>query len=118
MSFQKRVCHYVNTFVAAASSKLAHLVTITPEVVLGADVLVGVFGPLLTGVLVLLVLDVLPVSIPPDLSVDGGNDDAGDSDAVGASSVHLLPTQLLHGRGQCHPGSLPHANLIYKAADW
>ena len=118
MSFQKRVCHYVNTFVAAASSKLAHLVTITPEVVLGADVLVGVFGPLLTGVLVLFVLDVLPVSIPPDLSVDGGNDDAGDSDAVGASSVHLLPTQLLHGRGQCHPGSLPHANLIYKAADW
>ena len=67
---------------------------------------------------VLLVLDVLPVSIPPDLSVDGGNDDAGDSDAVGASSVHLLPTQLLHGRGQCHPGSPPHANLIYKAADW
>lgn len=62
----------------------AYLVTVTPEVVLGADVLVGVLGLLLTGVDVLLVLDVLPVSIPPQLGVDAGEDDAGDGDAVKA----------------------------------
>ena len=67
----------------------------------------------------LLVLDVLPVSIPPDLGVDGGNDDTGDSDAVSTSSVHLLPTQLLLWRGQCHPGSpLMLRYLIYTGADW
>ena len=60
---------------------MAYLVTVTPEVVLGADVLVRVLGPLRAGVLVLLVSDMLPVGIPPDLCVDGGNDDAGDSDA-------------------------------------
>jgi hypothetical protein len=36
---------------------------------------------------VLLVRDVLPVGIPPHLSVNGGQNDAGNGDAVNASSV-------------------------------
>jgi hypothetical protein len=60
---------------------IAYLVTVSPEVVLGADVLVRVLGPLRAGVLVLLVSNVLPVGIPSDLGVDAGDDDAGDGDA-------------------------------------
>lgn len=60
----------------------AYLVTVSPEEVLGADVLVGVLRPLRAGMLVLLVGNVLPVGVPPHLGVDAGNDDAGDSNAV------------------------------------
>jgi hypothetical protein len=60
---------------------VSYLVTVSPEVVLGADVLVRVLGPLRAGILVLLVSDVLPVGIPPNLGVDAGDDDAGDGDA-------------------------------------
>lgn len=88
MSFQKRVC--IVTSVLRRSQQavvLLYLVTITPEEVLGTDVLVGVLGLLLTRVEVLLVLDVLPVGIPPQLGVDASNDDAGDSDAADVSLV-------------------------------
>lgn len=66
-----------------------YLVTVSPEVVLGANVLVGVLGPLRAGVLVLLVGYVLPVGIPPHLCVDAGDDDAGDGDAVEMVSDHF-----------------------------
>lgn len=59
-----------------------YLVAVSPEVVLGAEVLIGVLGPLRARVLVLLVGNVLPVGIPPDLCVDAGNDDARDGDAA------------------------------------
>jgi hypothetical protein len=67
--------------VVPGSREVSYLVTVSPEVVLGADVLVRVLGPLRAGVLVLLVSDVLPVGIPPNLGVDAGDDDAGDGDA-------------------------------------
>jgi len=63
-------------------SWVSYLVTVSPEVVLGTDVLVCVLGPLRAGVLVLLVGYVLPVSIPPNLGVDTGDDDAGDGNAI------------------------------------
>ena len=66
---------------------LAYLVTVAPEVVLGANVLVGVLRLLLTGMEVLLVLDVLPMGIPPQFGVDASNDDAGNSDAADTWSV-------------------------------
>lgn len=69
---------------------MSYLVTISPEVVLGAEVLVWVLRPVCAGVLVLLVGNVLPMGVPPDLSVDAGNDDAGDRDAVPWSAVVLM----------------------------
>ena len=57
----------------------AHLVTVTPEVVLGADVLVGVFGLLGLGRHVGLVL---PMLEPQAVGVDTTEDDRGDDDAV------------------------------------
>jgi hypothetical protein len=64
-----------------AESGLTCLVTVTPEEVLGADVLVGVLGaPLLEGGLV---GKVLPVGIPPNLSIDARNNQAWDSDVDG-----------------------------------
>jgi hypothetical protein len=71
---------------------MTYLVTIAPEEVLGADVLVRVFGPLLPRGLV---SNVLPVSIPPDLGVHGRDDEAGDSDAegialVGGSKIRMI----------------------------
>ena len=57
----------------------AYLVTVTPEVVLGADVLVGVFGLLgLRGHVGL----VLPVLEPQAVGVDTTEDDRRDDDAV------------------------------------
>lgn len=56
------------------------LVTISEEEVLGADVLVGVLGPLGSGVHFLLVGDVLPMGVPSDLCVDRGDDDARNGD--------------------------------------
>jgi len=60
-------------------SASAHLVTVTPEVVLGADVLVGVLGLLGLGGHVGLVL---PVLEPQTVGVDTTEDDRGDDDAV------------------------------------
>lgn len=57
----------------------AHLVTVTPEEVLGADVLVGVLGQLGSRGLVGLVL---PVLEPQAVGVDTAEDDRGDDDAV------------------------------------
>jgi hypothetical protein len=83
LSFQKKVCQVVNTLIASLPGHgVPYLVTVSPEVVLGTDVLVRVLGPLRAGVLVLLVGYVLPVSVPPDLGVDTGNDDAGDGNAI------------------------------------
>jgi hypothetical protein len=77
-------------------SSKSYLVTISPEVVLGTDVLVCVLGPLGAGVLVFLVGYVLPMSIPPDLGVDTGDDDAGDGNAIIALADSLaLSTTLL-----------------------
>jgi hypothetical protein len=57
----------------------AYLVTVTPEVVLGADVLEGVLGLLGLGGHVGLVL---PVLEPQAVGVDTTEDDRGDDDAV------------------------------------
>ena len=82
-------------------SKLAHLVTVTPEEVLGADVLVGELGLLLLRGLVGLVL---PVLEPETVGVDTGDDDGGNDDAVEEdnnqicvqlSSRFLLPSIFL-----------------------
>lgn len=58
---------------------VAHLVTVTPEEVLGADVLVGVLGSLRLGGKVGLVL---PVLEPQTVGVDTTEDDRGDDNAV------------------------------------
>jgi hypothetical protein len=58
---------------------MSYLVTISPEEVLGADVLVCVLGLVFLGSVV---SDVLPVSIPSQLSVDAGYDQGRDSDAA------------------------------------
>lgn len=99
---------------------MAYLVTVAPEEVLGADVLVGVLGLLLTGVDVLLVLDVLPVGIPPQLGVDAGEDDAGDGDAVDASSVTVPRANGANCRvnANLHTRSCPRCDIIYTVADW
>jgi hypothetical protein len=71
--------------------RLPYLVTIAPEEVLGADVLVGVLGALRPRGLV---SNVLPVSIPPDLSVHGSDDKGRDGNAVDTSLV-AIPTEIL-----------------------
>jgi hypothetical protein len=82
LSFQKRVYQDISTITHHPRHGLSYLVTVSPEVVLGTDVLVRVLGPLGAGVLVLLVGYVLPVSVPPDLGVDTGDDDARDGNAI------------------------------------
>ena len=90
MSFQKRVCVVASVLRHSQQTvALAYLVTVAPEEILGANVLVGVLGLLLAGVEVLFVLDVLPMGIPPQFGVDAGKDDAGNSDAADVSSVTI-----------------------------
>jgi hypothetical protein len=64
----------------------SYLVTVSPEVVLGADVLVRILGLLLFGDVM---GNVLPVGVPPKLGVDAGDDQArnGDADTVLAFCV-------------------------------
>lgn len=52
---------------------MTDLVTIAPEEILGANVLIGILGLLLHGDVVGLVL---PVGIPSHFSVDAGNEQA------------------------------------------
>lgn len=61
----------------------AHLVTVTPEEILGANVLVGVLGALRLGGKV---GNVLPVLLPQAVGVDTTEDDRGDDDAVSQDS--------------------------------
>jgi hypothetical protein len=61
------------------SPALTYLVTVTPEVVLGADVLEGVLGQLGLGRHVGLML---PMLEPQTVGVDTTKDDRGDDDAV------------------------------------
>jgi hypothetical protein len=56
-----------------------HLVTVSPEVVLGPDVLEGVLGLVLKSGAV---SDVLPVLSPEPVGVDTGEDDGGDHNAM------------------------------------
>lgn len=56
------------------------LVAIAPKEVLGADVLVGVLGLLLHGRLVGFVL---PVSVPPHLTIDSSHEQAWHGKTVG-----------------------------------
>lgn len=60
-------------------AQLTDLVTISPEVVLGPDVLEGVLGLVLESGAV---GDVLPVLGPEPVCVDTGEDDGGDHDAI------------------------------------
>lgn len=65
--------------IRSGTGSKAYLVTVTPEVVLGTDVLVGVLGLLgLRGLVGL----VLPVLEPQAVGVDTTEDDGGDDDAV------------------------------------
>lgn len=73
------------------------LVTVTPEVVLGADVLVGVLGLLRLRGLVGLVL---PVLEPQAVSVDTTEDDGGDDDVDGE-----LAPEVTGGSGVVLDGS-------------
>jgi hypothetical protein len=81
LGFQKRV--YIKCQLANGSgtllARLTHLVTVSPEVVLGPDVLEGVLGLVLERGAV---RDVLPVLGPEPVGVDAGEDDAGDHNAV------------------------------------
>jgi hypothetical protein len=89
LGFQKRV--YIGCQLADGSVALlrgiTHLVTVSPEVVLGPDVLEGVLGLVLERGAV---RDVLPVLGPEPVGVDTGEDDAGDHDAVGQVSVRFV----------------------------
>lgn len=61
-----------------------HLVTITPGVVLGTDVLVGVLGALLKR---RHVVPVLPVLIPQVVGIEAATNQAGNDSAASNSSV-------------------------------
>jgi hypothetical protein len=77
--------------IASVTIERTHLVAVSPEVVLGPDVLEGVLGLVLEGGAV---RDVLPVLGPEPVGVDAGEDDGGDHDAaVGVS----FPVVLAHG---------------------
>jgi hypothetical protein len=89
LGFQKRVyirCQLANGSVALLVL-ITHLVTVSPEVVLGPDVLEGVLGLVLERGAV---RDMLPVLGPEPVGVDAGEDDAGDHDAVQEVSVRLV----------------------------
>jgi hypothetical protein len=75
----KEVVISYNPCCCACDAASAYLVTVTPEVVLGADVLEGVLGLLGLGGHVGLVL---PVLEPQAVGVDTAEDDRGDNDAV------------------------------------
>ena len=83
---------HVSTYICHPVPRTCYLVTVSPEVVLGTDVLVRVLGSVCARVLVLLVGYVLPVSIPPDLGVDTGDDDAGDGNAIVELACFLAPS--------------------------
>ena len=70
-----------------------HLVTISPEVVLGPDVLVGVLGLVLKSGAV---GDVLPVLGPEPVGVDTGEDDGWDHNAI-CLLVSVVRDQVLVG---------------------
>ena len=70
-----------------------HLVTVSPEVVLGPDVLEGVLGLVLKSGAV---GDVLPVLGPEPVGVDTGEDDGGDHNAS-CLSVAAVRAQNLVG---------------------
>ncbi len=67
----------------------AYLVTVTPLIVLGADVLVGVLGALLQSGHV---VPVLPVLVPQVICVGTGGDEAG-----GNTATNLLAVLDLRG---------------------
>lgn len=69
-------------------SNVAYLITVSPPEVLGPDVLIRVLGPLGTRVDMLLVSLVLPMSIPPQLRIDSGEDEAGYGDTIPVISEH------------------------------
>lgn len=84
---------------------IAYLITVSPEEVLGANVLVRVLGLFRTGNVV---GNVLPMGIPPDLCVDASDDDGGDSDTVVIISIISLskynsPPCSNASRFQCSP---------------
>lgn len=87
LSFQKRV--YTKSGNESVEVSQSYLVTVSPEVVLGADVLVGVLGLLFTGSVV---CHVLPMSVPSQLGIDAGNDHAGNGDAAVALVVVQMST--------------------------
>ena len=60
-------------------TEVTNLVTVSPEVVLGPDVLEGVLGLVLKSGAV---GDVLPVLSPEPVGVDTGEDDGGDHNAM------------------------------------
>jgi hypothetical protein len=80
--------------------KVTHLVAVSPEVVLGPDVLEGVLGLVLEGGAV---RDVLPVLGPEPVGVDAGEDDGGDHDA--AVGVSLLQSCWRVGESVCSCGT-------------
>jgi hypothetical protein len=66
----------------------AHLISVTPEIVLCSDVLVRVFGSLLQR---LHVRPVSPMLVPQIISVDTGNDQARNRNTVEVSLIPLVP---------------------------
>ena len=71
-------------------NNVAYLITISPPEVLGPDVLIRVLGPLGTRVDMLLVSLVLPMGIPPELRIEGREDEAGHGDTILVISEHPL----------------------------
>jgi hypothetical protein len=95
----------------------AYLVTVSPEVVLGTQVLVCVLGLVLLGSVV---GNMLPMGVPPNLGVDGGNDQARNGDARNIISTPsplkmsmfpvahpFLPLRDANGSGNRTPSSPP-----------
>lgn len=82
-------CIVSTSFSTWASSRFcwAHLITIPPEEVLRANVLVLELGLLLLGLLVRLVL---PMLVPESVSIRRGDDHAWRDDAVRDMSVPLF----------------------------
>lgn len=93
----------------------SYLVTVTPEEVLGTDVLVGILGLLLARSVV---GHMLPVSVPSQLGVHACDDKAGDSDAI-ASSVFNVSKIALVSLHMCHAATpLPVGYKIPCGIQW
>lgn len=86
------------------------LVAVTPEEVLGADVLVRVLGALLER---REVRPVLPMLIPKVVGVDRGQSESGDDGAVGSVSIRLSSFLPVFLSGSAEPRASSNPPLIH-----
>lgn len=87
--------------------KSTHLVTVAPLVVLGADVLVGVFGALLQG---RHVVPVVPVGVPQPVGVGSGESEGGNHGASNHRQPRPICNTFRHNKAPPSEFADPHSN--------